>query len=74
MRPICERGHDKRTKNMLDHLKNVRAEMTRVTWPSRKDTKNMSLVTIGVLTTAGFAIWLIDTALVAALALFAKIG
>lgn len=59
---------------MLEHLKDVRTEMARVTWPSRKDTKNMSLITIGVLATAGCATWLIDTALVAALALFAKIG
>lgn len=59
---------------MLQHIKDVRAEMHRVTWPSRRDTKRMSLVTIGILTAAGVTIWLVDTGLVATLALFSKIG
>lgn len=59
---------------MLEHLKNVRSEMRRVTWPTRKETRKMSLVTIGILTVAGVILWLVDTFLVAGLATFASIG
>lgn len=46
------------------YLSRVKTEMQRVTWPSKKETKDMSLQTIVILTIAGFILWALDTGIV----------
>lgn len=53
--------------SLTQYLKDVKTEMQRVTWPSAKETKNMSLATIGIICGTGFILWALDTGIVAAL-------
>ncbi len=48
----------------------VKAEMRRVTWPSKTELQNYSLAVIAMLIVFGAIIWLVDTGIVAALAGF----
>lgn len=54
------------------YLKEVRTEMSRVTWPSKKELRSMSMFTIAALATGGIAIWLLDTGIVATLTTLAR--
>ena len=45
----------------------VKAEMHRVTWPSKSELKNYSVAVIVMLVVFGVAVWLVDTGVVAAL-------
>ncbi len=51
----------------------VRAEMRRVTWPSRTELTNYSVAVIASLIIFGFAVWLVDTGIVAALVGFTSL-
>lgn len=59
--------------SLQQYLQGVKSEMQRVTWPSKAELRGMSLACIGVLTTAGIALWLLDSAVVTALCEFAKL-
>lgn len=59
---------------MRQYLKEVRAEMRRVTWPTRKETRDMSVATISILAVSGVTLWLVDTALVGLLAILSKLA
>lgn len=50
-----------------NYLSKVRTEMQRVTWPTKKETRDMSMQTIVILTIAGFILWALDTGIVAGL-------
>ncbi len=56
------------------YLKNVRIELRRVTWPTKNDVLNKTLVVIGTLIFFGVLIYIIDTAIVPLLYAFASIG
>ena len=45
----------------------VRAEMHRVTWPSRTELTNYSVAVVAMLIAFGVAVWLVDTGVVAGL-------
>ena len=45
----------------------VRAEMRRVTWPSKTELTNYSVAVIAMLIVFGVAVWLVDTGFVAGL-------
>ena len=45
----------------------VKAEMHRVTWPSKSELKNYTVAVIIMLVVFGVAVWLVDTGVVAAL-------
>lgn len=45
----------------------VKAEMHRVTWPSKAELKNYSITVIVMLVVFGVAVWLVDTGVVAIL-------
>ena len=45
----------------------VKAEMHRVTWPSKSELKNYTVAVIVMLVVFGVAVWLVDTGVVAAL-------
>ena len=45
----------------------VKAEMHRVTWPSKAELKNYSIAVIVMLVVFGVAVWLVDTGVVAIL-------
>ena len=53
---------------------NVRIELRRVTWPTKNDVLNKTLVVIGTLIFFGVLIYIIDTAIVPLLYAFASIG
>lgn len=53
-----------KTKN---YFGDVRSEMRRVVWPSKKDLKNFTIAVIAMLIVFGVVIWLLDTGVVAAL-------
>lgn len=49
------------------YLMEVRAEMRRVTWPSKTELTNYSVAVIAMLIVFGTAVWLVDTGFVALL-------
>ena len=49
------------------YLGEVRAEMRRVTWPSRNELTNYSVAVVAMLIVFGICVWLVDTGVVAAL-------
>ena len=49
------------------YLSDVRAEMRRVTWPSKTELTNYSVAVIAMLIVFGVAVWLVDTGFVAGL-------
>ena len=51
----------------------VRAEMRRVTWPSRTELTNYSIAVVAMLIVFGVAVWLIDTGFVAGLVAFTSL-
>ena len=56
-----------RTRN---YFSAVRAEMRRVTWPSRTELTNYSVAVVAMLIVFGVAVWLVDTGFVAGLVAF----
>lgn len=59
---------------MQEYLGSVKTEMRRVSWPTRQQTKTMSLVTIASLVAGGVALWVIDTLIVSGFAALATLG
>ena len=51
----------------------VRAEMRRVTWPSRTELTNYSVAVVAMLIVFGVAVWLVDTGFVAGLVAFTSL-
>ena len=60
-------------QSLATYLREVRAEMKRVTWPTKKETRNMSVGTIVILIVFGLVLWAIDMGIVAGLAALAGI-
>ena len=52
------------------YFSEVRAEMRRVTWPSRNELTNYSVAVVAMLIVFGVAVWAIDTGFVAVLVAF----
>jgi preprotein translocase subunit SecE len=50
-----------------NYFSDVRVEMHRVVWPSKKELRNYTLAVVGLLIVFGVVIWLLDTGVVAAL-------
>ena len=50
-----------------NHLRAVRAEMRRVTWPSKTELTNYSVAVVAMLIFFGVAVWAVDTGFVALL-------
>ncbi|MBP3892406.1 MAG: preprotein translocase subunit SecE [Atopobiaceae bacterium] len=55
------------------YLSDVRAEMRRVTWPSKTELTNYSVAVTAMLIVFGVAVWLVDTGVVAALVGFTNL-
>ncbi len=49
------------------YLADVKAEMRRVVWPSKRELRNYAVAVICLLIVFGVAVWLVDTGVVAAL-------
>ena len=47
----------------LQFLTNVRGELEKTTWPSKKDTYGSTIVVIMLVIVCGIFLWLIDTGL-----------
>lgn len=60
-------------QSLATYLREVRAEMKRVTWPTKKETRNMSLGTIAILIVFGLVLWAVDMGIVAGLAAIANL-
>jgi len=46
-----------------EFLTNVRSELQKVTWPSRKDTYGSTVVVIALVLVVAVFLWVVDTAL-----------
>ena len=55
------------TQRARNYLGDVKAEMRRVVWPSRRELRNYSIAVICLLIVFGVVVWLVDTGVVAAL-------
>lgn len=58
----------------VNYMQGVKTEMAHVTWPSKKELRNMSAFTIAALTVGGVSLWIIDTGIVGAMTSLAHIG
>ncbi len=55
------------TQRARNYLGDVKAEMRRVVWPSRRELRNYAIAVICLLVVFGVVVWLVDTGVVAAL-------
>jgi len=60
--PEKDKGKDKEKKEsrIVRYFKEVRAEIRKVVWPSRKTTTNLTLIVLGVTAAMSAALGLID--------------
>jgi preprotein translocase subunit SecE len=49
-----------RVGKLREHLRNVAAELRKVTWPTREETRNLSIVVIALTGTVGTALYILD--------------
>ena len=61
-------------ERLKDYLHNVKLEMKRVTWPTKQEVINCSIIVVCTLIFFGVFIFLIDSGIVALLELYSKIG
>jgi preprotein translocase subunit SecE len=60
----AQTGVDKgSTKKLGNYFKGVRAELKKVSWPSKKELINYTIVVIAICTIISLAVWLIDSGL-----------
>jgi preprotein translocase subunit SecE len=52
-----------RINRLREQLRNVAAELRKVTWPTREETRNLTIVVIGLTGTVGTALYLFDLVL-----------
>lgn len=57
----------KKGNRVTNYFKQVRVEMHKVVWPSRKELRNWSVAVILMLVVFGVCVWLVDTGFVALL-------
>jgi preprotein translocase subunit SecE len=50
-----------KAQGMKKYLKNVRAELKKVIWPSREELTSYTAVVLVTCALAGFGIWVVDT-------------
>jgi len=59
----AQTGADKGTKKLSSYFRGVRAELKKVSWPSRKELVNYTIVVLVICTIISLAVWLIDSGL-----------
>ncbi len=59
----AQTGAEKGTKKMNNYFRGVRAELKKVSWPSRKELINYTIVVLVICTIISLAVWLIDSGL-----------
>lgn len=52
-----------RLGRLREQINNIRVELNKVTWPTRDETRNLTIVVIGLTATVGTALYLLDLAL-----------
>jgi preprotein translocase subunit SecE len=52
-----------RIDKLREQLRNVMAELRKVTWPTRDETRNLTLVVLGLTTVLGTALYVLDLVL-----------
>ena len=52
-----------RIDKLRENLRNVMAELRKVTWPTREETRNLTIVVIGLTGTIGAALYVLDVIL-----------
>jgi len=53
-------GSAKKENRVLRYLKEVRAELAKIVWPSRKSATNLTLIVLAVTVVASLALGIID--------------
>ncbi len=61
-------------QRFVQYLRDVRVELKRVIWPTRREVLNSSLVVISALLFFGVLIYLVDTGIVPVLSAFSKLA
>jgi len=59
----AQTGVDKGSKKLNSYFKGVRAELKKVSWPSRKELINYTIVVLVICAIISLAVWLIDSGL-----------
>lgn len=59
----AQTGAEKGTKKISNYFKGVRAELRKVSWPSKKELINYTIVVLVLCTIISLAVWLIDSGL-----------
>lgn len=52
-----------RLNKLTDYINNIRAELRKVTWPTREETRNLTIVVIGISATLGALLFSLDSLL-----------
>jgi preprotein translocase subunit SecE len=52
-----------RLNKLRENINNIRAELAKVTWPTREETRNLTIVVIGISAVLGAALGLLDVIL-----------
>jgi preprotein translocase subunit SecE len=52
-----------RLDRLREYIRNVMAELRKVTWPTREETRNLTIVVIGLTGTIGTALYIFDVIL-----------
>jgi preprotein translocase subunit SecE len=52
-----------RMAKLQEQLRNVRVELEKVTWPTRDETRNLTIVVIGLTGAVGTALFMLDSLL-----------
>ena len=67
-------GRRKLVDRMREFFRNTQSEVKKVTWPSRKQTMNLTMVVIGLSLAVGVSLGVIDLALSALVRLVSPVG
>jgi len=61
--PVAEAGSAGRGSKLRGNIRDIAAELRKVTWPTREETRNLTIVVIGISATVGLLLAALDVIL-----------
>ena len=58
--PVAEAGSTGRGSRLRGNIRDIMSELRKVTWPTREETRNLTIVVIGISATVGLALAALD--------------
>ncbi len=58
--PVAEAGSTGRGSKLRGNIRDIAAELRKVTWPTREETRNLTIVVIGISATVGLLLAALD--------------